>query len=228
MRDDRREPRPRHSAQSAEIPSGSQAPFIRLIRVISKPEKSATRAPDPRPARTRAAILAAIERLGAQGQELSVSGVVVEAGLSRSSFYSQFKDLGDVAVQLIQELYERPEAADLDPDGKDSPPDSILTATGILLREFEHRRPLYAAVLGTSAAVSAQWAVCDIMAKGALRSIGGLVPEHIEPEFAARHIASGYLANMVEWLNAADPVPVEEFEGQLRAMLPEWVAAAQR
>ena len=196
--------------------------------MTEKTRKSATRAPDPRPARTRAAILAAIERLGEQGAELSVSQVVAEAGLSRSSFYSQFKDLGDVAVQLVRELYHRPDAADLDPSGKGSPPDSILSATGVLLAEFENRRPLYAAVLGSSAAVSAQWEVCEIMAQGALRSIGGLVPEHIDPEFAARHIASGYLANIVEWLCSEHPVSTGELESQLREMLPIWVTEAQK
>ena len=42
------------------------------------------RAADPRPARTRAAILDAIERLGAKGSDLSVATIVAEAQLSRS------------------------------------------------------------------------------------------------------------------------------------------------
>lgn len=187
--------------------------------------KSPTRAPDPRPARTRAAILAAIEQLGSKGSEISVSAVVIEAGLSRSSFYSQFKDLGDVAVQLLRELYARPEAAHLSPDGHGNSPSEILSATALLLREMQERRHLYASVLGGSAAISAQWEVCEILAQGALRSIGGVVPEHIDPMFAARYVASGYLANIVEWLTSENPVSAEALEQQLRELLPSWVVS---
>ncbi len=190
-----------------------------------KAPKSTTRAPDPRPARTRAAILAAIEQLGSKGSEISVSAVVIEAGLSRSSFYSQFKDMGDVAVQLLRELYERPEPPQLSPEGDGSSPIEILSATALLLHEMQERRYLYASVLGSSAAISAQWEVCEILAQGVLRSIGGIVPEHIDSMFAARYIASGYLANIVEWLTSENPVSADVLEQQLRELLPGWVVS---
>lgn len=193
--------------------------------MISNSTKGSGRAPDPRPARTRAAILAAIEQLGSNGRDISVSAVVAEAGLSRSSFYSQFKDLGDVAVQLLRELNDRPEVADLSPDGAGNSPSEIISGTHALLREMQDRRHLYSAVLGSGAAITTQWEVCDVLAHGALRYIGGVVPSHIEPLFAARYIVSGYLANILEWLTSEHPVPLEEFEVQLRDMLPSWIAS---
>ncbi len=196
-----------------------------MFSVISKAPKSTTRAPDPRPARTRAAILSAIEQLGEQGKDISVSAVVAEAGLSRSSFYSQFKDIGDVAVQLLQEMDGRPEIADLSPNGEGTPPEEFVKATHVLLEEMQRRRHLYSAVLGSGAAISAQWEVTDVLAEGVLRFIGGFVPKHVDPMFAARYIVSGYLANIVEWLTSKNPAPLAEFDKQLRELLPSWIAS---
>lgn len=187
--------------------------------------KSATRAPDPRPARTRAAIIEAIERLGEQDKDISVSLVVAEAGLSRSSFYSQFNDLGDVAIQLIQQLYDDPVPeliGHLDPG---APLEARFNATRALLDEFRKRRGLYTAVLGSSATVTAQREVCEILARSVMRDISPLVPAHINAEVAARFIAAGYLVNIIEWLGSDQPDPIETITAELIALLPPWVAA---
>ena len=186
--------------------------------MVNKAVPRPTRAPDPRPARTRAAIIAAIERLGQQGKELSVSLIVAEAGLSRSSFYSQFNDIGDVAVQLIREHYEQVAAEEVH-----SPSTANLAlATNFLLTEFDRRRYLYAAVLGSSADVSAEWAACQIIAGAWLPLVSAKVPPQVQPEFAARYIAAGHLAGVVAWLRSEAPAPLEEVETQFVGMLPNW------
>lgn len=187
--------------------------------------KQGPRAPDPRPARTRAAIIAAIERLGEQEADISVSLVVAEAGLSRSSFYSQFNDLGDVAVQLIQQLYDEPVPALVGHLDAGAPPEARFEATCALLEEFEKRRGLFAAVLGGGATVSAQWEVSEILARGVLRDITPIVPPDINAHVAARFIAAGYLMNIVEWVSDEHPAPIETMATDLLAMLPDWVAA---
>ncbi len=181
------------------------------MRVISKTSAKPERAPDPRPARTRAAIIAAIERLSERGAELSVSSVVVEAGLSRSSFYSQFNDIGDVAVQLIREHYEQAPA-----------PEDAGSAVKHLLVEFDAHRHLYSAVLGNSAVVAAEWAVCEIIANTWQPLLQEVVPSHIRPEFAARFLASGALAIIVGWLRSEKPASIDLIADQLVEMLPAW------
>ncbi len=186
--------------------------------MVNKAVPSPTRAPDPRPARTRAAIIAAIEHLGQQGKELSVSLIVAEAGLSRSSFYSQFNDIGDVAVQLIQEHYQQSAAEEIhSPATAD-----FAQATNFLLTEFDRRRYLYAAVLGSSADVSAEWAACQIIAGAWLPMITAKVPQHLQPEFAARYIAAGHLAGVVAWLRSENPAPLADVETQIVGLLPTW------
>ena len=179
--------------------------------MIGKSAAKPERAPDPRPARTRAAILAAIERLGEQGAELSVSSVVVEASLSRSSFYSQFTDIGDVAVQLLRELYER-----------NTVPEEPRAAMTLLLTEFHARRHLYAVVLGDSATVSSEWEVCEVIAAASLPAIAAAAPPHVQPEFAARFFASGTLACIVAWLRSEHPASIDTIADQLLLMRPSW------
>ena len=182
------------------------------MKVISKTAAKPERAPDPRPARTRAAILAAVERLGEQGAELSVSSVVAEASLSRSSFYSQFNDIGDVAVQLLRELYEQ-----------NTVPSDPMAAVKFLLEEFSAHRHLYSAVLGDSATVSAEWEVCEIIAAASLPAIAAVAPSHIQPEFAARYFTSGALACIIPWLRSEQRASIDSFAEQLLELRPSWV-----
>lgn len=182
------------------------------MKVISNSAAKPGRAPDPRPARTRAAIIAAVERLSEQGAELSVSSVVVEASLSRSSFYSQFNDIGDVAVQLLHELY-----------AENAVPSEPRAAIKLLLTEFSSHRHLYSAVLGESATVSAEWKVCEIIATASLPAITAVAPSHIQPEFAARFFASGALACIIPWLRSEQPASIDAITDQLLEMRPSWV-----
>jgi AcrR family transcriptional regulator len=191
--------------------------------VNDKATKNPHRAPDPRPARTRAAILDAVERLGASGSELSVSGIVSEAGLSRSSFYSQFKDLGDISVQLVREIFDR--VVEACAVNARNPRQQWQDTTTLVLVEFSKRRGLYAATLGSNlTTTNAQWEVADIMTEGALLVLKDAVPAHIDPKIAARFIASGYLCNIAQWLTDEHPRTIEELADQLREMLPDWVA----
>lgn len=185
------------------------------MKVITNSAAKPERAPDPRPARTRAAIIAAIERLGERGAELSVSSVVVEASLSRSSFYSQFNDIGDVAVQLLRELYEQ-----------NTVPTEPLAAVKFLLTEFSARRHLYSAVLGDSATVSSEWEVCEIVATASLPAIAAVAPSHVRPEFAARFFASGALACIIPWLRSEQPASVDSIAEQLLELRPSWVQSS--
>lgn len=185
--------------------------------MISKTALKPERAPDPRPARTRAAIISAIERLSERGGELSVSSVVVEASLSRSSFYSQFNDIGDVAVQLVRAHY----------DQTDTPTESFA-AVKFLLSEFETHRHLYSAVLGNTAVVSAEWAVCEIIADAWAPMLATVAPSTVQPEFAARFLASGTLAIIVGWLRSEHPADVDVVAAQVVKMLPSWVGSEHK
>lgn len=214
------------SVCDAKSPSQNQQSFSTLETVKHNSSQGSTRAPDPRPARTRAAILNAVERLGVQGKELSVSAIVSEASLSRSSFYSQFKDLGDIAVQLIGELRDNPLTAS---DNHDANPDGHSSALNFLplLTEFKKRSALYAAVLTSTAATGAQFQIHDILAEWMLPSVAAHAPKDIDPSFAARFISSGCLSSIVDWLNSEKPTSLDQVGNDIRALLPSWLVVAK-
>ncbi len=143
---------------------------------------------------------------------------MAEAGLSRSSFYSQFNDIGDVAVQLIREFYEQHPPS----EAESSSHEALVEAAKRLLAEFDSRRFLYSAVLGSSAVVSAEWETCEIIAEAWQPIVQTLVPDHVDPEFAARYLASGHVACVVAWLRSETPVELADVEAQLVDLLPSW------
>jgi AcrR family transcriptional regulator len=67
---------------------------------------SSERAPDPRPARTRAAIFTAARELSAADGEVTVNALAKRAGVSRAAFYSHFTGLDDLMGAMLQEMFD--------------------------------------------------------------------------------------------------------------------------
>jgi AcrR family transcriptional regulator len=182
-----------------------------------------TRAEDPRPARTRATILEAITRLGDDGATLSVAAVTREAGISRSSFYAQFADLDDVAVQLVDELFGRVRALDADLRSSATPLEATRATLTAILDEFSARRALYGAALGDQISGQARRRILALFAEGAQVTMTRVAPDGIDPEIAARFLAAGVLGTLTDWLKTDEPRATSEVLAQLLAMLPPWV-----
>jgi AcrR family transcriptional regulator len=64
------------------------------------------RAPDPRPARTRAAIFAAARELSAADGEVTVNALAKRAGVSRAAFYSHFTGLDALMAAMLQGMFD--------------------------------------------------------------------------------------------------------------------------
>lgn len=67
---------------------------------------SRERAPDPRPARTRAAIFAAARDLSAHDGEVTVNALAKRAGVSRAAFYGHFTGLDALMGAMLQEMFD--------------------------------------------------------------------------------------------------------------------------
>lgn len=184
------------------------------------------RAVDPRPARTRAAILSAIDRLGSRNTEITVAAIVSEAQVSRSSFYSQFRDLDDVAVQLIDRLFRRIRRMDAELRGSQQTLKATESSLEMCLVEFQRRRGLYAAVLGGNVSSEARRVIHTIVAQSVVATASHSAPQTVDPRIASTFVAAGLLAACTEWLKAEDPVSITEMTSQLVALLPTWVTAS--
>lgn len=142
--------------------------------------RSKARRADPRPPRTRARLLSALEALGAAQDTVTVETIVHVAGTSRSSFYSQFNSIGDVAEQLLGTALRAANTPDNDCE--------VLKA---VLHEFGQHKHIYLAVIRGNAGVNTQYALTDLIA------------DHLNPGKSRelrRYIAGGVLACTLHWL----------------------------
>src|SRR5699024_12873687 len=69
-----------------------------------------SRAPDPRPARTKAAIFAAARDLTGQDGEVTVNALAKRAGISRAAFYSHVGGLDDLMGAMLGQMFDVQEA----------------------------------------------------------------------------------------------------------------------
>ncbi|SKC43938.1 TetR/AcrR family transcriptional regulator [Okibacterium fritillariae] len=186
------------------------------------------RVEDPRPARTRAAIIGAVETLSAAGDEITVAAIVAEAGISRSTFYTQFRDLDALAVDILTAAFTEIEALDLRLRQSTSPLETARATTAHLVAEFDRRRSLYAGVLGSRTTTEAHRAVHDAFAEQALDTMRATVPEHLDPRVTADYVAGGSMAVITAWLLSDDPLPASRVQDHLLALLPPWLINDER
>lgn len=191
--------------------------------MVSSEEPRVLRAVDPRPARTRAEILAAIERLGATGEDLTVAAIVAEAQVSRSSFYAQFRDLDDLAVQVMEEILREIRLIEANLRGANDALGATTTALQMFLGECQRRRGLYAAVLGGNVSGEALQRIHSALSENVMAAAQYSAPRSVDPVVASSFVAAGTLAVIIDWLLAENPLPAGQLHSQLMGVLPTWV-----
>lgn len=186
-----------------------------------------SRAEDPRPARTRAAILAAVESLSSRNDVITVSAIVDAAGISRSAFYAQYRDLDALAVAVLSEAFAGIEQVDLALRRTRTARETAVTTTTQLVEAFSRNRALYAGVL-SGRTTEAHRAVQDAFAAQARGTMLATAPAHLDADIAARYVAGGTLGVLVDWIGSEHPEPAERIQQQLLDLLPAWLLNDER
>jgi AcrR family transcriptional regulator len=189
------------------------------------------RARDPRPERTRAAIVEAALTIVGSGQRFSMTSLARAAGVSRSSLYAQFPDVDEIAIALLVEVFDEIGRADAI-DRTDTGVDVSVIAQRAALRLAEHldtRRPFYRAVMSrtTSGRVFHELALAYSRTVEASITISN--PDQ-SPE--ARHdlalfAGGGAMAILVDWLMSPDDPSPESLARRLLAAMPSDVVGHQ-
>jgi AcrR family transcriptional regulator len=184
---------------------------------------------DPRVLRTRAAILDAVERLVASSaDDITVSSLVREAGIGRSSFYTHFSGIDELAVVVLRDAFEVIGAEDIALRlSSVSGAQAARTAQTRLVDHLAQHRTLYASMLSlplTSRVYSE--AVSGYAAQvHATIALLNEVPAGISTEAVAVYTASGSLGLLARWVLSDDPEPASEVVDQLMSLVPAWLAA---
>lgn len=191
------------------------------------------RAPDPRPARTRAAIFAAARDLSATDGEVTVNALAQRAGVSRAAFYSHFSGLDDLMAAILGTMFDLQleRATKLAAEGR-SIQELVQSAAATMVAyvdrhqaflrgglewKFSHRTYL---ILVTT--------LSDLHVV-ALEQLGDTVPAYLPLQQTARYFAGGSLDVLAQWLveseeDARTGKEVDSFHltVALLRLLPSW------
>jgi len=191
----------------------------------------ANRAVDPRPARTRAAILQAVESLVAAESAVSISAVVEAAGVTRSTFYSQFADIDDLALALLTDEFHSIGIDDI-AQRQGAHPDERQIARRAAERLVDHidgRRLFYRAALEWRLTARVHSTLATAFADQVSASIavmGDRVPPAQRDGFTARYIGGGAMAMITSWLQDENPIAAPEMAERLLSAMPEWLVGS--
>jgi AcrR family transcriptional regulator len=180
---------------------------------------------DPRVARTRTSIAAAVHELSDAGRELTVASIARAAGISRASFYAHYASLDELADSLRREAF----LAIADFYQHDDRPDAMRVSQDRLVDHFAASRALYVAVAalpitkeGYLAGVRAMAAVIEeALVEHPHR------PERLDPEPTARYIAGAAYGLLDAWITGEITLGEEELADHLTRLLPSWFSGVR-
>ena len=193
------------------------------------------RSADPRPARTRAAILAAVERLpGLPPDQVTVAAIARDAGVSRSAFYTQFSGLEELLSASLSEA-----ARSIDPGGvpsgaRASRRDMARASLSRLVAHIDARATFFTAAIEWKLTVGAYHAALEgyegrvrqlIDAVRASAPTDPRIPPATETDIVAPFIAGGLMAAMTAWLRTGQATPKADLVEQLLKLLPGWLTS---
>lgn len=187
------------------------------------------RATDPRVARTRTAILDAYASLLTEREyaEVNVVALISAAGISRSSFYQHYPSLEEVAVALIERLFNEVAFRNRERQASDelSRYEATHESLVVLANHIDANRGLYRHLLNDTPSGSVRGGLASRIATSTRTVIAATRPELSETEvtLAAAIVAAGFAGGALHWLTSEPRLGPEEFVGQFLRVLPNWL-----
>jgi AcrR family transcriptional regulator len=185
------------------------------------------KAVDPRPARTRAAIYAAVAELTREpGQDISVNAIIHASGVSRSGFYAHFTGLDDLVVAMLSDAY-RDIAATYSDASTTDPAQAARHSTEQLVAFISERHAFLRMSLDWPVGSRAHEVIIQAYADGvhdAIDARGDAAPAGVNIDDLAVFIAGGVVAVLTRWIREEDEtVPQSAIVDRLLAVMPDWL-----
>lgn len=186
---------------------------------------------DVRAVRTRGEIVSALERLAGRGDDVTVSSIVREAGISRGTFYTHYAGLEELAIELQAQVVhflagtERTKAH-LDPgEAMRSRRDSIAEALGGVVAHYARYRPFYAAVFAMPISQDVARRRVEALAVELQEHMSNdaVVPEDVNVRMAALFIAGGWVTVITDWILGNLEATEGEVTRHMVMLVPEWL-----
>lgn len=166
------------------------------------------RAPDPRPARTKAAIFAAARDLTAGDGEVTVNALAKRAGVSRAAFYSHFSGLDALMGEMLQGMFDTAWVRGAAYAAKGaSTRGAVKFGFGMLVAYVERHHAFLRGALDWKFSHRTFTIMINMMTTMHTQAMDLLkddVPAWVRPEAAARLIAGGVVSLCVDWLMSTE------------------------
>jgi AcrR family transcriptional regulator len=185
------------------------------------------KAVDPRPARTRAAIYAAVAELTREpGQDISVNAIIRASGVSRSGFYAHFTGLDDLVAAMLSDAY-RDIAATYSAASTTDHAQAARRSQEKLVAFIRERHAFLRLSLDWPVGSRAHEVIIQAYADGvhdAIEARGDAVPAGVNIDDLAVYIAGGAVALLTRWIREEDHnAPQGLVVDRLLAVMPDWL-----
>lgn len=196
------------------------------------------RAPDPRPARTRAAIFAAARELSATDGEVTVNALAQRAGVSRAAFYSHFSGLDDLMAAILGTMFDLQleRAEKLAAEGR-SIQELVQAAVATMVAYVDRHQAFLRGGLEWKFSHRTYLILVKTLSDlhvDALKLLGNEVPDHLPVQQMARFFAGGSLDVLAQWLvdteedaRAGKALDSSHLTVAILRLLPSWYTGLQ-
>jgi len=162
---------------------------------------------------------------------VSISAVVETAGITRSTFYSQFADLDELALTILTNEFRAIGVDDIAQRSAARPDERQIArqAATKLVNHIERRRLFYRSSLEwrvTSRVRDTLAAAFADQISASIAVMGDRVPPAHRDGYTARYIGGGAMALITAWLQDDEPAAASEMATRLLAAMPEWLVGA--
>jgi AcrR family transcriptional regulator len=206
---------------------GSQAATTPADERLQDEVRQAARASrDPRAARTRAAIMAAVDELAAQGISApNVSEIVRRAGISRSSFYTQFASVEELTAAVFSEALQQTTLLEAvaRSSGEMSDYEATRQAVARLVAHVAEHRGLYRLGLPTTAGAYLHAVATVARQLEAAACVTTAPANGVAVAAATTYLAGGMLALLHAWVTDEFDATNDQITHQMMVMLPAWL-----
>ena len=165
---------------------------------------SSDRAPDPRPARTKAAIFAAARDLTSIDGDVTVNALAKRAGVSRAAFYSHFSGLDDLMGAMLQQMFDAAwERGGAFAEQGRSLHEAVQFGFGMFVAYVERHHAFLRGALDWKFSHRTYMILVKTMTRlhgVALSRLGDQVPTRLRGASVGRSIAGSALALAAQWL----------------------------
>lgn len=197
------------------------------ITPIEKVRNILENSTDPRASRTRAKLIDAAEALVSRHHPtITVSAIITEAGVSKTTFYSHFASIDELALQIVERAYT--EVAELNRKLSASPNvgayEAMRASFEVLVNHYILHLPFYRSVLALHLSREVHTNAVRSMAADIEPGIVDHpnLPAGIRPHLAASLIASTVVGFLDEWMEEDFEASGDELVTHLMILLPTW------